>query len=71
MPIYSWVDKKTKKEVEIVRSFSLYQDEPSKDEAIGEGLTEDEFDAAEWEKVIGKDIRVIPGESWGPGKGHW
>jgi hypothetical protein len=71
MPLYNWIEKKTDKEVEILRSFSKYSDSPSKEEALEAGLTEEEYATADWIKVIGKGIKVIPGESWGPGKGNW
>jgi hypothetical protein len=71
MPIYTHVDKKTSKVVEILRNFDQHQDSPTQEEALIAGLTEEEFQAAEFEKRLGRGIKVVRGDNWGPGKGHW
>ncbi len=84
MPLYIHRDKKTKKEIEVLRSFADYQippqlidpvDEDDVKSAVRAGFTPEEMIAAEWERVIGRGIRVTHGENWspygGPGKGTW
>lgn len=67
MPMYTWVDKLTGLEIDILRSFSQYQDEP-KDEDLPE---EERAKVREWVKQLGAGIRMVKGDTWGPGKGHW
>ena len=71
MPIYPWRVLESGKEVEVLRPFSGYQDPPTKEECLAAGMTEEEYEAAEFEKIIGRGIRVTRGDNWGPGKGSW
>lgn len=71
MPLYVHKDKKSGKTVEILRDFSSYKDVPTTEEAIAAGLTEEEALHAEWEKQLGTGIKVVKGDTWGPGKGYW
>jgi hypothetical protein len=52
MPMYLHQDKNTKKKVEIIRSFDDYEDTPTVEEAMREGLSEDEAKNAQWVKII-------------------
>lgn len=69
MPLYRWKDKKTKKEVEVIRTFSEYENPPTLEEK--EDMSAEEFLDAEWERIVGTGIHVTKGNSWGPGKGNW
>lgn len=71
MPLYDWQDNRTKKQVLVMRSFAEYQEPPTEEEAVKEGLTEDEAKEADWERLIGAGIQVSKGDAWGPGKGNW
>jgi predicted nucleic acid-binding Zn ribbon protein len=64
MPIYSWVNKKSGKSVEVIRAFADYEKPPTEEEAPEEK-------EPEWERNIGADITVVKGNGWGNGKGHW
>lgn len=68
MPLYVWVDKLSGREFEVLRStFAEFQD-PPRDEDLPEA---ERGKPREWEKRVGKGIRVTRGDSWGPGKGNW
>lgn len=69
MPLYAWLDKKTEKKVEVLRSFVDYEIPPAREEA-GD-MSNEEFRDADWERQIYGTQRVIKGDSWGPGKGYW
>jgi predicted nucleic acid-binding Zn ribbon protein len=71
MPLYTYRDKKSNKAFDILRNFEEYKSLPTKEEALKAGLTEEEFDSAEFQKEIGSSITVVKGDSWGKGKGHW
>lgn len=71
MPLYDWVDKKTKKAALILRSFGEYKDPPNAEEAAEAGLSEDQAAEAEWERAISRGIQVVRGEGWGGKKGSW
>ena len=67
MPIYLWVDKKSGKQVEIIRSFAEYENPPEGDEVPAE-LQGTE---PQWERSIGDKISLVKGNGWGAGKGYW
>ena len=69
MPLYNYVDKNTEKAVEILRKFDDYEVHPTKEEA--KDLTQEEYDAADWERRICPGIRVTRGENWNGSKGNW
>ena len=71
MPIYDWLDKKSQKQVAVLRHFSEYEKGPTKEEAVAEGFTEQEFTDAKWERLIGAAIQVHRAWGWGGGKGSW
>ena len=71
MPLYEYKDTVSGKKVEILRNFSEYKIGPTEEEAIKAGLTPEEAVTALWERVIGSGIKVVKGENWGAGKGHW
>ena len=64
MPIYTYVDKHTGKAINVIRTFTTYEEPPTKEEATKltyEGkvvLTEEEFENAEFERKIGSGITV-------------
>jgi predicted nucleic acid-binding Zn ribbon protein len=64
LPLYNWKNKKTGKVIEVIRNFSDYQEPPTLEEAPEEK-------DPEWERMIGSDIKVIKGRSWGGSKGNW
>lgn len=68
MPLYKYVDKKTNKEVEVIRQFSEYEIAPTREEA--KEMSDSEYTEAEWSRIVGDGIKVI--RSWGYGsKGNW
>jgi hypothetical protein len=69
MPIYLWIDKKTGKKVEVIRTFAEYEVPPHGDELPVElrDLSDHEI---EWERSVGDKISVTKGWGWG-GKGQW
>lgn len=68
MPIYTYRDKKTQKTVEVVRKFDEYENVPTKEEASG--LTELEYNEADWERIMGSGIKVTRSPGYGT-KGNW
>ncbi len=64
MPLYLWLDKKTGKTVEIMRSFAEYEKPPTEEESPGTA-------EAEWERQIEGGQSVVKGQGWGSGKGYW
>jgi hypothetical protein len=71
MPLYDWKDKKTGRTIGVLREFAKYQEPPTKEEAVEEGLTEAEAEEAEWERTIGGGIQMVRGENWTGKKGEW
>ncbi len=71
MPIYPYNERNSKKTVEILRSFEDYKVPPTLEEALKAGLTEEEYANADWQKVIGRGIRVTRGDNWTGSKGNW
>lgn len=69
MPIYQYKDKRTGKQIEVIRRFSDYQIPPTLVEA-DKVLTKEEFDSAEWERVIGEGIKTSRAPGFGS-KGNW
>ncbi len=68
MPMYLWRDNVTTKEIEVIRGFKEYEVPPTKEEAP---LSEEEFSAANWERLLSGGIKKQHGDNWGPGKGKW
>jgi hypothetical protein len=69
MPVYVWFDKNSEKEIEVIRTFDEYQVPPTQEEST---LTEEEYLAAKWEKLISSKVMVTRGPNWGDGrKGSW
>lgn len=64
MPFYRWVDKKTGKEVEVLRIFADYEKPPTKEEAP-------DIEDPEWERQVSGGQSVVKGHGWGNGKGYW
>lgn len=71
MPLYTHLDKISGKQVEILRPFDKYQESPTSEEARTSGLTEEEIEIAQWEKIIGTGIRITRGPNWQGSKGNW
>lgn len=68
MPIYHWVDKKTDKSIEVIRTFSEYEVPPTEQEVLEAKL---EFsEPPEWVRIINY-VAVKKGHRWGGGKGNW
>lgn len=67
MPIYVWYDKLSGLEVDILRDFDKYKEEPT-DEDLPEKERGKERD---WEKHMGTGIRVTRGRNWSGSKGNW
>lgn len=68
MPVYVWVDKSSEKEIEVIRTFDEYQVPPTQEEST---LTEEEYKAAKWEKLISSKVMVKRGPNWQGSKGNW
>ena len=62
--MYLWLDKRTGKTVEVMRSFAEYEKPPTEEEAPG-------MSDAEWERQIEGGQAVVKGQGWGSGKGNW
>lgn len=71
MPLYTHEDITSGKQVEILRPFSEYQDPPTTEEAVEQGLTPEEAGVAIWRKILGTGIRVTRGPNWTGMKGSW
>lgn len=71
MPMYSWKDETSGKQVDIIRGFDLSDDAPKRDDVTQTEMTDTEFEAAKWTRVMGSPNFVrMPG--WGHGrKGYW
>lgn len=67
MPLYTYIDKTTGYQIDILRNFAQYQDLPN-DTDLPE---EEQGKERDWEKQLGTNVKVIRGENWGPGKGNW
>jgi hypothetical protein len=67
MPLYTWRNNKTGREVEIIRHFSEYETPPTREEA--NDWSDEEYSEADWERLIALS-RWVRG-NWGGGKGHW
>lgn len=63
MPLYLWLDKKTGRTVEVMRSFAEYEKPPTEEEAP-------DMADADWERQIEGGQSVVKGQGWG-GKGTW
>ncbi len=68
MPMYVWYSKKHDKKIEILRNFSEFQDPPTLEEA---GMSQEDYDLAEWEKHLGQGIQLVRGDNWKGSKGNW
>ena len=67
MPMYQWLDSVSRKNADTIRHFEQYEEPPTREEATA--LTDEEYAAAQWERVIHVP-GVVKGYNWG-GKGHW
>ena len=67
MPMYTWHDTNTGLEVEVVRSLDG-SDVPPTEEETKEQNTEPPV--RNWIKLL-QSVRVVKGDTWGRGKGHW
>lgn len=68
MPIYRYRDKKTGKQVDVIRSFAEFEQPPTAEEGTRAGveLTGDE----DWERVL-SGFQLVKSDVWGGGKGNW
>jgi predicted nucleic acid-binding Zn ribbon protein len=66
MPFYSWKDKNTNVEVEVLRAFSNYDNPPSYKE-VDDQMTEEQYGNAEWERLIKAGGMTITFNN----KGNW
>lgn len=64
MPFYCWVDKKSGKEVEVLRPFAEYDTPPTAEEAP-------DVEDPQWERQIQGGQSVVKSWNWGNGKGNW
>lgn len=64
MPFYRWIDKKTGKEVEVLRIFADYENPPTEEEAP-------DIKEPEWERQVSGGQSVVKSWNWGAGKGNW
>ena len=64
MPIYPWICKNCKKEIELVKkSFDEYRDPP-------EEKQDKDCASHDWEKTM-STFRLTRGNNWTGKKGHW
>lgn len=68
MPIYQYIDHSTAERIEVVRTFEEWEAPPTREEA--HQWTDEEYQNASWERVIGVP-GVVKGQGWGGGKGNW
>jgi hypothetical protein len=68
VPLYCYEDKKTGKQVEVLRSFDEYEKTPDRDEA--KDWTAEEYAVAEWQRVLGTP-QLVRGRNWSGSKGNW
>lgn len=71
MPLYTYVDNNTKDYVEVLRDFKDYEDIPTREECKELSMTEEQYDNADWKRVIGGGIQMTRGANWGGSKGNW
>lgn len=64
MPMYTWEDQRSKRIVDVIRSFAEYEVPPTKEEVP-------DLEDPEWVRQIGSQINVTKGNGWGSGKGYW
>jgi predicted nucleic acid-binding Zn ribbon protein len=69
MPIYTYRDRKSGAELDVIRTMQENGILPSRD-GVGGLLTDEQFSSADWERLIGGGVTVQKGEGWG-GKGYW
>lgn len=62
MPMYSYKDNNTGKEVEVIRSFKDYEIVPDRKEAAE--LTDKEYEAADWRRIIRVDRQQSVRPGW-------
>lgn len=65
MPMYKWKCAVCSQEVEVLRSISEYEQEPSNSE-----VSDDDCDEHVWERQM-QFTTVVKGDNWGPGKGYY
>ena len=59
MPFYTYKDKNTDVSIEVIRDMSDYDNPPTVEEAVeGAGMTPEQYQNADWERVIGSGIKV-------------
>ena len=66
MPIYNWIDKRTGKDVDVIRDFEKFEFPPDRDEVPN--MTDQEYTDAEWERQIAPSKWI---RGWSGGKGAW
>lgn len=64
MPFYTWMDKNSGKEVEVVREFKDYETPPTEEES---GISPEK---ASWERLIRGKRMITRPRNWGS-KGYW
>lgn len=69
--MYRWRGKKSGKYVEILRSFSTYEEPPTEEEATEAGVSEEEMETEEWVREIGEGITTVRGKGFRGSKGNW
>lgn len=70
MPLYTWLDKKTERDITVHRNFSDYETPPDREETSKE-WTDAEFAEADWERLISGGLPFRRGANWSGGKGYW
>ena len=69
MPLYAWLDRKTDLTVEVLRHYTDIDLKPNVVEAVHDGMTEEQFNEADWERVLSA-ATIIRAPGFGS-KGHW
>lgn len=70
MPMYSWKDETSGKQVDIIRKFDASDEPPKRDDISPKDMSDAEVDEAKWTKVLNNPA-VVKGRGWGGGKGYW
>lgn len=68
MPQYQYLDKKSEKTVDVIRTMSESDLLPTREEC--RNFTDQEFTTAEWQKLIGR-VTFTRGSNWTGSKGNW
>ena len=67
MPLYNWRCEHCKQEIDVLRAFADYEQEPQPEELPE---ASDRACTHKWNRVV-NPVKTIKGIGWGAGKGSW